>query len=139
MDEIKYIEGEYYPKKGEYYHKCVVCHEGYFGRENKIHCSEKCRFHKNNKKAKNKKVGTRVEFKQIALFDEVLKTYYPASKGKRPISDEILTHFKLNLDLHTGLSVCEKSGLMKFEYLDYSFTRDEINKTIIIYKKDESH
>lgn len=138
MEDIKYIVGKYYPNRGEYYNKCVLCGTEFFGRENKIHCSNRCRYHKNNKKAKNKKVGTREEFNQIVLFDEVLKTYYPASKGKIPISDEVLKTALLDLTLFTRLTKDPMTGIINYHYLDYCFSHDEKNKTIIIYIKDET-
>jgi len=137
MEQINYIDGEYYPSRGGYYHICIVCTRGFFGRENKIHCSDKCRYHKNNKKSRNKKLETRKEFKQIALINEVLKTYYPASKGKTPISVDVLTNKQLDFTLMTRITKDEKSGLIMYQYLDYSFSHNKENKTIIIYKIDE--
>lgn len=139
MDEIKYIDRKYYPDKGKYYHKCILCGIGFFGRENKIYCTDQCRYHKNNKKAKNNKVETRKEFKQIALINETLKIYYSASKGKIPISDEVLKTALLDLTLFTRLTKDPMTGIINYHYLDYCFSHDEKNKTIIIYKKDDRH
>jgi hypothetical protein len=55
MENQTYNDGEWVKSKNKYYHFCVVCNEGFFGRKDKIYCDKQCRNHKSNNRASAKR------------------------------------------------------------------------------------
>ncbi|OFY97854.1 MAG: hypothetical protein A3K10_09865 [Bacteroidetes bacterium RIFCSPLOWO2_12_FULL_31_6] len=139
MEEIKYIVGKYYPKKGGYYHICPVCGEDFFGRENKVYCNDKCRYHTNNLIAKSGRCYTKKENNILKTNSLVLKSLYPISKGIKPIDISKLGRtnfdgagpFRLEKDPITGKDI--------HWHHSYGIKYTEKNSEIIILKKDENN
>lgn len=139
MEEIKYIVGKYYPKKGGYYHICPVCGEDFFGRENKIYCCDKCRYHTNNLIAKKSRTYTREENRILKINSMALKSLYPTSRGKDPIHKLNLRKTDFDGD---GPFRLEKDPITCEEihwYHSYGIKRIKNSDKIIILKKDENN
>lgn len=62
--------------KGLYFHVCPECREEFWGRKNKVYCSDECRHRKNNRTAQLRRKPTEKDVKDLRSAHLILDELY---------------------------------------------------------------
>ena len=86
MDDIHERKiGKWDPERNQFRNRCPVCRLIFYGRKNRVYCSEPCKNRRANDLSIERREEVRDEMNIYQLSAKVLKRFYPLSRGEQEI------------------------------------------------------